>query len=168
YLDAFLSECTFYILLLNPYIWDRIDYDDSFIEMSNDEKVVYLKDQVNRKFSRPLSTFEQLEKIIELINLEANLFLDDPEWGLLNDGLHIRHIFVHNFGKVNLKFQNSTNYDFEVGENFPLNQDLIENLQRIIRVIFYKLFNEISRRIFSKTEIDTTEIINPKLLDWLN
>ena len=85
---------------------------------------------------------------------------------MLGEGVQIRHIFVHNFGIVDLNFLNKTNYNFEIGENFPLDQEHIENLQRIIRVIFYKLFNEVSRRVFSKTEIDTTEIINPKLLDW--
>ena len=154
YFDSFLAECMYYILKIKSDIWENKKIQLTYLESQKDDlEEQFIEKYINQHFSRE-PTYKQIRIITNKIESKIDQLFDKDRLKLLEESEQVRHLIVHNFGKINSKFKSLIATELDIGEKFPITKEYTDKILHLIVGAMLKLFEEIAIKLFGKTKKD--------------
>ena len=154
HLDAVLLDLFKQVCLLSPSLLKR-DKQISFIEVYDN------KDNVTNLLLGKLATEFNYKSLEEKLNffteeMKIDINLNENNVLLLTRAEQIRHIYVHNAGKIDSNFLKKTRIrELKEGDMYPLDEELNEKVYEIIEYLIIDINDKIIEKfnlVFEITE----------------
>ncbi len=98
--------------------------------------------------------------------LDIDIKCPENELKQLREAELIRHLFVHNGGKIDYKFLEETGRtDLQIGDLAPISRDYLDRIEDIALMLVDDIFVKVSEKFFG---IDASELIPQRLLVFRN
>lgn len=153
YLDAFMADSMRAVCMARPEVLKRekkIEWSTALTFDKRDDLIRYLVERYVFEFG-----WLTLSKRIEHLKKDVGIELKIPrsEMDLLTLAENIRHVAVHNGGKVSQEFVERTGRsDLVVGDFVPITFEEIDQISQAARFLSSDLFQVISKKLFGITD----------------
>lgn len=155
HIESFMVDSLKTISILRPETlkcnkkinWDKV------IELGSWEKILEnLIEDYTYEFGMK-SINEQIEFLQEKYNM--NLGLTTNEIAIFKEAENIRHIIVHNGGRVSKEFIDKTNNkNYQIGDYIPISANFVINAVNAFLFLASELYHAISKKFFHKSDLE--------------